>query len=346
MNKYKRSGWFNESHRHSLARQGIKTGRSSYAKKNTINEDIEKVSREARRIRLKKAIGLQPVVISYSKIDYSMMSKLQAFLHKKFNKAVEKQPKHVQEHPIVVKARHDIEKVTTWDKFKAWAKKYNTTITLLGLGALAGVLAVEAGVPTLMMNMSTGEIVSVGGTLIGRTGMITSTVFTGLGAGEGMMTIVDGKTLKDVIKKPEELKVGQKILVYKLKKKPQVNYSSSDYGNLSEISSEPIPFSKLTKQEQKTLKSSVRKVKLLLGKRGKKIDFNEKNLKIVKRCGPDDTAFGAHQGDLIQIDRDILKDEDKTEGVLLHEAIHKVYGVRDETRAIENLHIDYLGELM
>lgn len=123
-------------------------------------------------------------------------------------------------------------------------------------------------------------------------------------------------------------------------------FDSRDYGILSELSSPPISRSKLSKQERKTLNTSISKVKSLLKKRGKSINFTDKNLQIVQRVGPDDTAFGAHQGDLIQIDRDTLKDQDKTEGVLLHECIHKIYGVRDETRELENLQIDYLGELM
>ena len=43
MNRYKKSGWFNESQRHSLARQGIKTGRKkSYTLGKTMKEGMVK----------------------------------------------------------------------------------------------------------------------------------------------------------------------------------------------------------------------------------------------------------------------------------------------------------------
>ena len=40
MNRYKKSGWFNESQRHSLARRGIKTGRKNYAKTMMLFKDL------------------------------------------------------------------------------------------------------------------------------------------------------------------------------------------------------------------------------------------------------------------------------------------------------------------
>jgi hypothetical protein len=52
MNKYKRysSGWFSESHRHSLARQGIKTGRKiNYSKSVVDNYDIKGLTIQAEK---------------------------------------------------------------------------------------------------------------------------------------------------------------------------------------------------------------------------------------------------------------------------------------------------------
>lgn len=397
MRKYSRGmGWFNESHRHSLARQGVKTGRKSISFNNlsTLNyfkKDISKLYKKAYGKVLKRRksnpIGGNylgsykksgksvifyndlwneyrkaffspryskvssegpyfPYKISYSKIDYSMLSKLQSFLHKNFNLKSSKQPKDIQNSKDVVETRNDIEKITNWSKFRDWVKKHKTTILLLGLGGLLGIASATAGVPVIMENATTGEIVAIGGTFIGKYGMIGQTVLTGAGVMSEAKVIdrdTQEKLLGQSLVSPEELKVEQKTVVFKVKEKKPVDMSMKDYGDLEQLSSPPIPYSQLTKKEQKVLNSSIRKVKETFKKWGEEVNLNSKNLQICKRVGPDDTAFGAHQGDLIQIDRDILKDQDKTEGVLAHELIHKKFGVRDETRELENLQIDFMG---
>lgn len=398
-------GWYNESDRHRLARLGIKTkitkefSNSNFAKtkfdysKKKPETQSEAYKRIYGKLRGKKINPLEAEFelspksqkfyrklgteyrkywsskISYAKLDHSLMSKLQTFLHKHISIKISKHPTHIQEHPDVIEARHDIENVTSWSKFNNWLVKHKKTLMYLGLGGLAGIIGYMAGVPTLMMNVNTGQIISVGGTLIGRTGIITQTVLTGMGVMEEVKVITKdtnkelyGDLQKEYEKSlisPEELKiVTPEQPAFIIKVKPKKNLSSSlsfnkyskyftddenDYGDLSEVSSKPIPYSQLTDKERKVLYTSISKVSEIFKKWGKEVNLNSKNLQIVKRVGPDDTAFGAHQGDLIQIDRDILKNQDKTEGVLAHELIHKKFGVVDKTRELENLQIDFMG---
>jgi hypothetical protein len=390
MNKYNTKqkygmGWYNESRRHSLARQGVKTGRKqkeyipgglsqglpdSMFDKRQIQKGIKVELEHTKDRNIAKEIAKDHLTespkyydfledmekkmsVSYSKIDYSMMNKLQSFLHDKFTKAVDKSPQH-SDNPDVIKAKEDIKNVTNWSKFKSWLNKHKKTLTYLGLGGAIGIAAMS-GQPTLMMNTATGEIVAVGGTLLGHYGIMGETVLTGMGVMEEVK-VISGDSQKELFEdslvKPEELKVTTpqpQMLVIKVKPKKQVDYTSytdPEYGNLSELSSNPIPYNKLTHSERDVLSTAVKKVKKLLGKRGKKISFNPENLQVVDRVGPDDTAFGAHQDELIQINRHILKNPYKTEGVLMHECIHKIYNVTDETRELENLQIDYLGMSM
>lgn len=56
MSRYKKSGWFNESHRHSLARKGIKTGRANKLKWSSIYDTpYERIEKE-----FKKSYGKKP----------------------------------------------------------------------------------------------------------------------------------------------------------------------------------------------------------------------------------------------------------------------------------------------
>src|SRR3990172_1087143 len=103
MKKYNaNSGWFNESQRHALARQGIKTGRkypvsfaNGFAKSLPSEPNIVSVS------FLEK--GSKPKHIGYARIesakhdDISTFNKFQAFLHKKFTHAVNEKPKAFQD---------------------------------------------------------------------------------------------------------------------------------------------------------------------------------------------------------------------------------------------------------
>lgn len=349
MNRYKKygKGWYNESHRHSLARKGIKTktdllSESQFIRKYGYRPTMSDIISEGYYREKKK--------IDYIKIDKNTISNLKKFLHNKFTKAV---PDHLEENPKVKEAQSDIQKIEHPSKLKEWAIKHKNTLTLLGLGGTAAILGTVAGVPTLMQNIATGEIVAVGGTLLGRTGQITGMVLTGMGVMEEAKVIRKEVYGEEPIslKEFEVVSPKPKAFIVKVRQKEKPIHTSNfamlnTPESLAEISSQPIPYHKLTKEERDSLLSAVKKVKNLLGKKGKSIKFNEKNLQVVKRVGPDDSAFGAHQDKLIQIDRDILKDRDKTEGVLLHECIHKVYDVRDETRELENLHIDYLGLAM
>jgi len=340
VSKYKDKGWYGESERHRLARLGVKT-RYYWTPKD----------RMFKMINTSKPTF--PYKVSYARIDRTMISRLQEFLHKKFAVAQDKKPGLIG-HPDVVNAQRDIENVTTWDKFNLWLKKHKGTILFMGLGGLAGIIGFTAGVPVLMQNTVTGEIVAVGGSLIGRTGMITQTILTGMGVIEELK-VIDSDTFEKLFKehlvRPEELEVETKEpSAFLIKVKPkETNYSRydpSEYGDLTELSSKPIPWSKLDKDERKVLFRTIKKVNNLFKSMGKDADLNEVNLQIVKRVGPDDSAWGAHQGNLIHVDRDILKNPDKTEGIMIHENIHRVYGVRDETRDLENLQIDFMGKLL
>jgi len=387
-------GWFLESARHSLARRGISTYRKeskAYKKAyqnvlkrekiNPFSRDFTSISQKSREFSKKLGDEYKKVCVykkskkfsgnlvrkyhakkvSYSKIDYSLMNNLQSFLHNHFSMKVTGHPRHVQESEEVVSAREDIEKITNWQKFRDWTSKHKKTIIYLGLGGLIGIAGATAGVPTLMQNQATGEIIAVGGTFIGKYGMIGQTILTGFGVMEEVKVIdkdVQKQLLEENLIRPEDIRIETKepqALIIKVKKSPlnfsNLNFSNenlddSDYGDLSELSSKPIPYSELTEKEKRVLFTAVKKVKKLFKRKNKDIIFTNKNLQVCNRVGPDNTAFGAHQDDLIQINRNILKDADKTEGVLAHETLHKVYNVRDETRDLENLQIDFMGELL
>lgn len=344
MNKYKTygKGWHGECVRHSLARRGIKT-------KQNFNH--------FKCLTPPKSRSTRPVV-SYSKITPSLMTKLQGFLHTKFAKAQDKKPETIG-HPAVLKAQRDIEKINNWGKFKLWLKKHEKTILFMGMGGLAGIIGAVAGVPVLMQHVVTGEIIAVGGSQVGTLGITTQTILTGKAIVEEAK-VIDKDSNEEVSRllgqnpvSPEDIKVDtpeQPAYIIKVKHTPidKAEYSpyDRDYGDLTMMSSDPIKWKDLNSKERSTLNTAIKKVKKLINGKGKKLNLNENNLHIVKRVGNDDTAWGAHQGNLIHIDRDILKNPDKTEGVLLHEAIHRVYDVRDETRELENLHIDYLGLAM
>lgn len=383
--RYKKSGWYGESHRHSLARNGIKTGRKDYIRggladyvplshfnKKQLEKGIKvemehtnnpKIAREIATDHLqefplyytnlaKMEAGMKKdMKVDYSRIDFSMMNKVQAFLHKKFNKAV---PEHLEDDPAIIKAREDIENIDHPSKIKEWFKRHKLVLELIGLGSASLIIGNVAGVPTLMQNTTTGEIVSVGGTLIGRTGLILGTVLHGIGVGEEAK-VISKEVYDEGNVKLSEVAVDspeQNIFIIKSnKKKSMIDTNSkrdapTNNESLSEISSSPIPYSQLSSVERSILSTAVKKVKSLLHKKGKDIHFNENNLQVVERVGHDNTAYGAHQDGIIQISRNTLKNPDKTEGVLAHEAIHAVYDVRDETRDLENLHIDYLGLAM
>lgn len=334
VSRYKKSGWYNDSYRHSLASKGIKS-------RNNINFNTQVNSCMNKSNKVK---------VNYAKIDASTITKLKEFLHKKFDRAV---PDHLEQHPNVIKAKQEINNIDHPSKLKQWAIKHKGTLIFLGLGTISATLGAVAGVPTLLQSASTGEIVAVGGTLIGKTGQILGTIFTGGSVLEEAKTISKETFEKHI--STEDIMIDSpnpKALVIKVNTQGDepIDTSSESLSDqlstpksLAEISSQQIPYNKLTKKERDVLFSSVMKVKNLLDKRGKSINLNEDNLQVVKRVGPDNTAYGGHQGNLIQIDRDTLKDRNKTEGVLLHEAIHKVYDVRDESRDLENIQIDYLG---
>jgi hypothetical protein len=331
-NRYKPVGWINESVRHSLASRGIRT---------------------------KSSISLNPPpmwhrkdssAIHYAKIDSSTISRLQEFLHKKFTFAQHKNPDLIG-HPEVSKAQMDIGKISNWQKFREWLVKHKNTVILMGMGGLAGIIGVTAGVPTLMQNVNTGEIIAVGGSIIGRTGMIVQTILTGQAVTEEVKVISHDMNAQPLVSASEVDINSPEPPAYVIKVKPQMDKASdsdydSDYGDLAKMSSPPIPLDKLDTVEKRNLSIAMKKVKHLFKERGKDVDFNDKNFQIVKRVGNDDTAWGAHQGQLIQIDRDILKNQDKLEGVLTHEVVHRVYDIRDETRDLENIQMDIIGELL
>jgi hypothetical protein len=109
MNKYNTrqkygTGWFNESHRHSLARQGVKTGRKDYAKltlnfKQPIKSEYnyEKFNKDDFRVGFstdkdviigwKTSYGLLPIM----KIDWSKLSEndTKQLLEKKLGKKID-----------------------------------------------------------------------------------------------------------------------------------------------------------------------------------------------------------------------------------------------------------------
>jgi hypothetical protein len=349
MNKYKRGlgqGWRYESQRHSLASRGIKTR-------------LPKLNIGYSRL------GEGPFTpykshVEYAKLDGNLVSKLQEFLHIKLARAQDKKG-HLIGHPEVVEAQRGIEQITSWGKFREWLHKHRKTIALLGLGGLLGIAGAVSGVPTMMMNTATGEIVAVGGTLLGKYGMIGETILTGAGVMEEAK-VITADTNRELAKDLQKDLVGTgdftvlppKERAYIIRVSPKrfdtagsdIAPDSAEYGDLEELSSPPIPWGRLTPQEKKVLFTSIKKVKRLFKSMGKEVELNQNNLQVVKRVGPDDSAWGAHQDSLIQIDRDILKNPDKSEGVMAHETLHKTYGVRDETRDLENLQIDYMGKLM
>jgi hypothetical protein len=344
MNKYGKglgSGWHQESHRHALARRGIKTSSS----------DVDALMfREIMSAPAQVQSGYDRINYA-SGSDVGIMNKLQAFIHKKFTKAVD-QSDVDENHPAIVNARHDIEKVNSWNKFKAWVIKHKTAIELIGLGGVIAIFA-QSGYGTLMQNTTTGEIVAVGRTWWGQAGIVAETVFTGMGVMEEAKVIqhdVDAKAREESLTRPEELKTGTDVLVYKVNPQKVSLATSGDdsgeYGDLKQMSSKAIPITKLTPVERKNLKTAEHKVKNLLHQNKKDILFNTHNVQIVDRVGVDDSAWGGHQGNLIQLKRSILSNPAKLNGVLAHESIHEVYNVRDETRDLENIQIDYMGELM
>lgn len=336
MNRYKKSGWWGESTRHSMARRGIRT-----------KQDLTRFGFRLKQYNPRfQTENLKQTTLDYYKIDYSLVSNLKSFLHNKFSKAV---PEHLENDANVIEAKKDIDKINHPSKLRAWVIKHKNTLELLGLGSAFIVLGNIAGVSTLMQNTATGEIVAVGGTLLGRAGQIAGTVFTGMSVFEEAK-VIQKDVYPEISVRPEDINIEQnkpKAFIIKVSdKKIDSSYSkivNNPNESLAEISSQPIPYNKLTELERKNLFNAVRKVRKMLSTKGKKINFNESNLQIVKRVGKDDTAYGAHQDKLIQIDRDILLDKEKLDGVLAHESLHKVYDVRDETRDLENLHIDYLG---
>ena len=340
----KGGGWHKESARHSLAARGITTKHSSQTrlKKYGLPQTHFKYPSSV------KSLDKQQKIVSYAK-EGSLMYKLQEFLHKKVNKAATENPE-AQSDPKVQDMQSDIKHITNWNKFKVWFKKHEAPIVLYGLGGALGYAAFFSGIPTLMQNTATGEVIGVGGTLIGKWGKVGQTVLTGMAAYEEAKIINH-----DVLSKHEQTKLQDiaitdpqpKVFILKVKsdKGKIINYAEGEV-SLAEISSKPIPYESLTETEKKTLNTAIAKTKLLLTKKGKTIKFNHSNLQICDRVGPDESAFGAHQGNLIQLERKMLKDKEKTEGVLLHESLHKLYGVRDETRDLENLQMDYLGLAM
>lgn len=132
MNRYKKSGWFNESQRHSLARKGIKTGRKdavSFAMdkyllndngksvsniedvrkkitslKNTIKENVD--------VALVRGFALKDLEVIEKYIEKTKSSKTN---YSKTDFARVSQPQHILQAPLPDTDKDGVPDITDWD---------------------------------------------------------------------------------------------------------------------------------------------------------------------------------------------------------------------------------------
>jgi hypothetical protein len=158
-----RAGWRGESSRHSLARRGIKTGKSDGAAYSMFNK-------------------------SKSPHDHALFAagqkqEVHHYLYKLTETKKEDNPEHVKQ---LEKAQEEIKHITTLGKLKEWFHRHRHTLELVGItGLLFAVSAAAGGAGGLFMNTVTGEIVHMGGTALGQAATTAGVAVGGFGLGEG-----------------------------------------------------------------------------------------------------------------------------------------------------------------
>lgn len=195
MNRYKPKGWRNESLRHSLASKGIKTKTSLiplskddqyyYIRKNFPDKDFDKDG-------VRNRDDCKP-------LDPYEQGKVHDFFEQLIRTKKRQFPEHKRE---LEKAQKQIKKITTIEEVKKWVVDHKKALQLTGLTILL-ILISEAsgGAGVLVQRISTGEIIAVGGSVIGRGLQPMIAIAGGVAGGEGLTeAIQEGqKELKETI---------------------------------------------------------------------------------------------------------------------------------------------------
>jgi hypothetical protein len=182
--KYKNdgSGWFNESKRHSLARQGIKTGRKLNLSIAQMSHQKPKVSGRVRKFGHLHTFGVivRPDTDTdkdglTNEFDCKPFDKdLQGRVHDFFTSLINH---HAKTEPLgtmtrkgqIDNAKRELKQVGTVQHLKDWWKKYHSLFLALGIIAVTSVaIELTGGIGVLMLSAETGETAIVGGSEIAR----------------------------------------------------------------------------------------------------------------------------------------------------------------------------------
>ena len=187
MSRYKPKGWRNESVRHGLASKGIKTKLdlipTKFPSGNPIPGELqEKIRKETELISLDKDDPYYYIRKHYPNKDFDkdgvtnrhdckpLDPYKQGKIHDFFEQLIRTKKRQFPEQKRELdKAHKQIKKIKTVEGVNKWVQNHKKVLQLTGLTILTILIAeASGGAGVLVQRISTGEIMAVGGSVIGR----------------------------------------------------------------------------------------------------------------------------------------------------------------------------------